>query len=83
MLNELRFWLHSAPWYSLRMQPDTRLLQSVAVTEISTQKFGQSEAVTVCFYYPRLRDFVRHVRVFGFPKLYCPTFARLKAFVTP
>lgn len=83
MLNKLRFWLYSSPWYGLRMHPDTQILPFVAWGELETQKDAQSDLVRVYVYYPRLRDFVRHVQCFGFPKLYCPKIARLKAFFTP
>ena len=64
------------PWYLIRILPGEPVLFGAEFCEFERQMLNQSDCVTLCQYYPRLRDFVRHVRRYGFPRLYCPVLAR-------
>lgn len=52
------------PWYGIRMQPHERTLLDAELVERSTTD-AQFNTVTDYLYYPRLRDFIRHVWRYG------------------
>lgn len=65
------------PWYLIRIFPGEPVLLGVGFCECERQILGESDCVALYQYYPRLRDFVRHVRAYGFPRLYCPALTRI------
>lgn len=65
------------PWYMIRIFLSEPVVLGVALCEYAEQQSRQSDCVTLCQYYPRLRDFMRHVRIYGFPRLYCPVLTRI------
>ncbi|OUI89542.1 hypothetical protein HK19_14815 [Acetobacter persici] len=64
------------PWYGLRFLCDGNTLLNAELCEFEYIPDGSAEADIHYLYYPRLRDFIRHVRHFGLPRLYCPVFSR-------
>ncbi|WP_156474733.1 hypothetical protein [Acetobacter cerevisiae] len=65
------------PWYMIRISLSEPEVLGVALCEYAEQQSHQSDCVTLCQYYPRLRDFMRHVQTYGFPRLYCPALTRI------
>ncbi|CEF40772.1 hypothetical protein predicted by Glimmer/Critica [Acetobacter senegalensis] len=70
MRNWLKFHLGKRPWYWLRLDADNPwLLCARGIVEYAEWP-ENGQYVIRWRYYCRLRDFIQHVRQFGWPKLY-------------